>query len=135
MFLDATIKTLLQDTKKIAIIGAKDKDGQPVNMVGQYLLSAGYTVFPVHPVRNNVWGLPTYKHISSIPEPVEIINIFRASSHCYEHAKEILKLSWKPKCFWMQLGISSPLAGEILAAQDIQVIEDLCIKIEHERLL
>ncbi len=135
MFLDGTLKKILQDAKIIAIIGAKDKAGQPVDMVGRYLLAAGYTVYPVHPVRTNVWGLPTYKNMASLPEPVDIINVFRASPYCLGHAQEVLELDWKPQCFWMQLGIHSPEAGELLAAQGIKVIEDLCIKIEHKRLL
>ncbi len=135
MFLDGTIKSLLQDAKKIAIIGAKDKDGQPVNMVGRYLISMGFSIYPVHPKRENVWGLPTYKNINSLPEPVDIINVFRASAHCLGHAQEVLQLPWQPACFWMQSGISSSEAGQLLAPQGIKIIENLCIKTEHERLL
>ncbi len=135
MFLDETIKSLLQDTKNIAIIGAKDREGQPVNMVGRFLIAMGYSVYPVHPMRENVWGLQTYKSILELPEHVDIINVFRAPMHCLAHAQEVLELSLKPKCFWMQLGISSPEAGKLMSAQGIKVIENLCIKTEFERLM
>ncbi len=135
MFLDASLRDLLKQTKNIAIVGAKDKEGQPVDMVGRYLIAAGYTVYPVHPVRSTVWGLPTYKSVLTLPQPVDIINIFRASVYCAEHAKEILQLSWKPQCFWMQSGIHSPEAGKLLATKDIRIVEDMCIKTEHQRLL
>ncbi len=135
MFIDATLKNLFQNTKRIAIIGAKDKSGQPVDMVGRYLLAAGFTVYPVHPVRKIVWNLPAYKDMASLPEPVDIVNVFRAPSFCFGHAEEVLELAWKPRCFWMQLGIRSLEAGELLAQQQIRVIEDLCIKIEHQRIM
>ncbi len=135
MFLDATIQKILQNSKTIAIIGAKDKANHPVTMVGEYLLKAGYTVYPIHPVRSTVWGLPVYKNVAELPHAVDIINVFRAPEFCAEHAREVIALPWRPQCFWMQLGIRSQEAGTILAAERIQVVEDLCIKIEHERLL
>lgn len=54
---DTAIRTLLEESRVIAVIGAKDKAGQPVDDVGRYLMAAGYKVIPVHPVRQNVWGL------------------------------------------------------------------------------
>ncbi len=135
MFLNTELIELFQNTNSIAIIGAKDKQGQAVNMVGQYLLSVGYTVYPVHPVRKVVWGLPAYKDLASLPKAVDIVNVFRAPQYCLGHAQEVLKLRHKPLCFWMQQGIRSQDAGEILFKHGIKVIEDLCIKTEHERLV
>ncbi len=135
MFLDGTLKKLFQNTNSIAIIGAKDKPGQAVNMVGQYLLSRGFTVYPIHPVRKSAWGLTVYKDLASLPSPVDIVNVFRAPQYCLGHAKELLKLNWKPQCFWMQLGIHCAEAGELLSKQNMKVIEDLCIKTEYERLM
>ncbi len=135
MFLDATLENLFHNTKSIAIIGAKDKANQAVNMVGEYLLSCGFTIYPVHPMRKTVWGLPAYKDLKSLPSPVDIINVFRAPQYCPAHAKEVLELKWTPQCFWMQQGIKSQEAGELLFKQNIKVIEDLCIKTEHKRLM
>ena len=135
MLFDDDIRQLLQKTRSIAIVGAKDKAGQPVDRVGRSLLDAGYTVYPVHPVRERVWELPAYKCLADLPQPVEIVNIFRAPAYCPDHAREVLALPWKPLCFWMQEGIRSPEAGQLLFAAGIRVIEDLCIKTEHARLL
>lgn len=132
---DESLRDLLQATRVIAIIGAKDKPGQPVDRVGRYLLAAGYTILPVHPVRRSVWGLPAFPDCASLPQPADIINVFRAPQYCPGHAAEVLSLPWRPRAFWMQEGIRSPEAGRMLAAQGIRVIEDLCIKTEHIRLL
>ena len=101
------IRDVLQRSRSIAIVGAKDKAGQPVDRVGRYLLDKGYTIFPVHPVRKTVWGLTAYPDLASLPQPVDIIDLFRAPQYCPAHAQEVLALPWKPLCFWMQEGIRS----------------------------
>ncbi|RQD66818.1 MAG: CoA-binding protein [Desulfonatronovibrio sp. MSAO_Bac4] len=131
---DQDLKNLLQQARTIAIIGAKDKPGQPVDNVGRYLIDAGYRVVPVHPKRQNVWGLETWKSILDIPFPVDIIDLFRASDYCPAHAEEVLKLNYTPMCFWMQLGIRSQEAADILKKKPVMMVQDKCIKIEHQRL-
>jgi len=131
---DDTIRTLLNSARTIAVVGAKDKLGQPVDAVGRYLIQAGYIVWPVHPVRRNVWGLPTFPALAELPDKADIVNLFRAASACPEHAREVLALPWKPAAFWMQTGIRSPEAGEMLAGHGIRVMEDACIMVEHRRL-
>lgn len=133
MLLDNTLRTLLAEAHTIAIIGAKDKPG-PVDMVGRYLKAAGYTVIPVHPVRKDVWGLVTYRTLADIPVPVDVVNVFRAAEHCPAHAHEALALSPRPRLFWMQQGICSAEAGQLLAAGGIRVVEDACIMVDHRRL-
>lgn len=61
---DERLRAALAEAKTIAIVGAKDKQGQAVDDVGRYLIAAGYRVIPVHPVRKNVWGLNTYASLA-----------------------------------------------------------------------
>ena len=131
---DDTLRALLSSAKTIAIVGAKDKQGQPVDAVGRYLVQAGYAVWPVHPARRSVWGLHVFPSLAELPGPADIINLFRAASACPDHAREALARPWKPSAFWMQTGIRSPEAGQMLAAHGIRVIEDRCIMEEHRRL-
>lgn len=126
-----TLRSMLQNVRKIAIVGAKDEPGQAVDRVGRYLINAGYEIFPVHPVRANVWGLPTYKSIGDLPEPVDLVDLFRAEEFCTGHAREVLALVERPKVFWMQLGIRSPEAAAMLQKEGITVIEDACLMVEH----
>lgn len=132
---DTDLRTLLQNSRRIAILGAKDKAGQPVDTVGRYLLAQGYVIYPVHPARATVWGLEAFPDLAALPEPVDVIDVFRAPLHCPEHAREVLALPWRPKLFWMQLGVSSPEARALLAGTGITVVEDACLMVEHARLL
>ncbi len=131
---NTTLRTILKNSKTIAIIGAKDVPS-PVDMIGKYLIAKGYTVFPVHPMRKNVWGLETYKTINEIPFQIDIVNLFRASAHCPQIAQEVLALTKKPLCFWMQKDIFSEQAKNILKDTQITIVEDECIMVIHENLL
>lgn len=128
------METLLRTTRTIAVLGAKDKEGSPVDRVGRHLIARGFTVFPVHPARRDVWGLPTYKTLADIPHPVDMVNLFRNAQYCPEHARETLALSPLPRCFWMQSGIVSPEARALLEPAGVQVVEDACLMIEHAAL-
>ncbi len=135
LYSENLLREILTPPKTIAIIGAKDKQGQPVDMVGRYLLAAGFHVLPVHPMRKNVWGLQTYTKLAEIEEPIDIIDVFRASDFCPDHAREVLALPVQPQCFWMQSGIYSVEARHMFEGTDVYVVEDRCIMVEHRRLL
>lgn len=130
----ASLQNILEQARTIAIVGAKDKPGEAVDDVGRYLIKAGYTVIPVHPVRENVWGLPTYKTLADIPCPVDIVDVFRAAEYCEAHAHEAAALPHKPKVFWMQLGIHSDAAKKVAEAAGMTVVSDHCTKIEHRKI-
>ncbi|WP_207259588.1 CoA-binding protein [Desulfovibrio sp. Huiquan2017] len=121
---------LLREVKTIAVIGAVDKPGRPVDMVGRALIDMGFTVIPVHPKRTDVWGLATYPTLGDIPVPVDLVDVFRAPQFCPDHARETLALEPRPKVFWMQSGIVSPEARNILAGSGITVVEDHCTQVE-----
>lgn len=134
LYADSLLKKLLGPGKTIALVGAKDRPGTEVDMVGRYLLAAGFTVIPVHPARATVWGLPACKSLEAIDGPIDIVNLFRAPAHCPAHADEVLALARRPACFWMQSGIVSPEARQRLEPSGIVVVEDRCIMVEHRRL-
>ncbi len=130
---DAALRDLLAGVKNIAVIGAKDKPG-PVDRVGRWLIGAGYTVFPVHPVRKDVWGLPTYATLTDVPGPVDLVDVFRVPEHCPAHAQEAAALPARPRIFWLQLGIVSPEARKIAETAGMQVVEDACLMVDLQRL-
>lgn len=134
MLFDTQLERLFKENSVIAIVGAKDKAGSPVEHVGRYLIGQGYEVLPVHPVRKDVWDLPTYASLQDLPKVPDIVCFFRTSEACLEHAEEILALPWRPKVFWMQLGIGNKEAGELMAKEGVVVVEDACIETEHKRV-
>lgn len=131
---DQSLRELFCDTKTIAIIGAKDVPGQDVDRVGRYLLAQGYTVIPVHPKRRVVWGLDARPSVEMVDQ-ADMVVLFRAPQYCPGHAKEVLAMKSRPRCFWMQEGIASPEARRILQPEGIFVMEDRCVMVEHRRLL
>lgn len=135
LFHDSQLADIILKTKTIAVVGAKDAPSSPVNMVGRYLLEQGFRVLPVHPARKTVWGLPAWRSLADLPEPVDMVNLFRAAQFCPDHAREALALKPSPACFWMQTGIISPEARKILQDRHIFVVEDRCLMVEHRRLL
>jgi len=125
---------LLREVKTIAVVGAVDKPGRPVDMVGRALIEMGFTVIPVHPKRTDVWGLTTYPALADIPVAVDLVDVFRAPQFCPDHAREVLAMDPLPQIFWMQSGITSPKAREILAGSGITVVEDRCTKVEMQAM-
>lgn len=133
LYNDKELAALLSEVKTIAVVGAVDKPGRPVHGVGLAMIDMGFDIIPVHPKRSDVWGLPTYPSVNDIPVPVDVVDLFRNAQFCPDHAREVLKMDPLPKCFWMQSGIISPEAREILAGSGITVIEDRCLKVEFQR--
>lgn len=124
----------LEKVKTIAVVGASDKPGRPVDMVARQLMDWGYKVVPVHPKRKEVWGLPAYPSVTDIPVPVDVVDLFRNPQFCPDHAREVLAMTPLPAIFWMQQGIRSPEAREILAGSGVTVVEDVCLKVELVRM-
>ena len=137
MLFDDQLRAMLARARRVAIIGAKDNPGAPVNHVGRYLLNAGFDVMPVHPVRKQAWGIPTAHSILELPErgfEPDIICLFRASQYCEGHAQEVLQLPKLPQIFWMQEGIRSAEAGTLMFKAGVKVVEDRCIETVHKAL-
>lgn len=125
------LTALLSEVKTIAVVGAVDKPGRPVDRIGRYLMEAGFEVLPVHPKRTGVWGLTTYPSLTDLDRSVDLVNLFRRAEFCPDHAREVLAMTPRPTGFWMQSGIISPEARAVLKGSGLTVIEDRCIMVEH----
>lgn len=133
LYNDKELAALLAEVKTIAVVGAVDKPNRPVDGVGRTMMQMGFDIIPVHPTRKDIWGLETYKSVKDIPIQVDVVDLFRNEQFCPEHAREVLSMKPAPKCFWMQSGIVSEEARQILAGSGIAVIEDRCLKVELQR--
>ncbi len=134
MIADQELKTLLAEVKTIAVVGASDRPGRPVDLVGRYLMQAGFDVIPVHPARREVWGMSAWRNLADVDRPIHCVNLFRAAKHCPAHAREVLALASPPLVFWMQSGITSLEAWAILASTGIRLVQDRCLMVDHQRL-
>ena len=137
---DLQIKQILQEAKTIAILGLSPDESKPSNKVAKYLLEQGYRVIPIYPKGGEILGITAYCTLQEAfsgeakKGGIDILNIFRKSEAILGIAKEVLSLEAKPKCVWVQLGLFSPKYKEILENQGISYFENLCIKLEHQRL-
>lgn len=123
---------LLRCAKTIAMVGLSPKENRPSNMVGRYLLSVGYTIFPVNPGHTEILGQPCYAQLSAIPAKIDIVDIFRRSEDVLPIVEEAVKLG--AGAIWMQLGIINLEAAEFARRNGLVVIMDRCIKIDHSNM-
>lgn len=130
------IKKDLKKAKKIAIVGLSPDTQKDSNEVARYLQQQGFKIIPIYPKEERILGEKVYRSIQEALENecVDILVIFRKSEICEQIATEVLASKNLPKVFWMQLGISNLAAKNILESSGIAVIEDKCIKIEHQNL-
>jgi len=129
---DAGIRTLLESTKRIAVLGIKTADsGQPAYSVPGYAQRAGYEVVPVpvyYPDVTEILGEKVYRKINDIPGPVDMVDVFRRPKDIDAHVDDII--AKKPKSVWFQLGIRNDAAAEKLAKAGIDVVQDRCLMVE-----
>lgn len=130
--MNTTAQKLMQDTKTIAIVGVSNKPDRASNRVAVYLKNAGYTLYFVNPQYDEVLGQPCYATLSDIPDPVEMVDIFRRSEDCLPIAEEAVKIG--AKSIWLQLGISNPDCKALAEKNGIAYVEDACTKIVHAEL-
>jgi uncharacterized protein len=124
---DAGMAAILADTKRIAVLGIKTEAqrGQPAFYVPEYMAEAGYEIVPVpvyYPDAVEILGEPVYRALAEIPEPVDMVNVFRRPHDIPPHLPDIL--ASKPRVVWMQLGISHEAVAEALARAGIKVVQD-----------
>ncbi|WP_429842385.1 CoA-binding protein [Brevibacillus sp. FIR094] len=129
-------RQLLEDAKTIAVVGLSNKPDRTSYMVSQAMQNVGYTIIPVNPViaGETVLGEKVLGSLTEIDQPVDIVNVFRRSEDMMPVAKEALKMQNKPKVFWMQQGIANEEAAKLVADQGIEVVQDMCIKVDHALL-
>ena len=126
------IRSILQATKTIAVVGLSPKTNRPSNMVARYLLKAGFTVIPVNPGHDTILGLPCYPSLSSIPQPVDLVNIFRRAQDIPPIVEEAINIG--AQTIWMQQGIIHEDAAKNAIMAGLAVVMDRCIKVDHGML-
>jgi predicted CoA-binding protein len=126
-------RQLLEEAKTIAVVGLSNKPERTSYMVAEVMQHAGYRIIPVNPsiAGETVLGEKAVASLAEIDEPVDIVNVFRRSEDIMPVAQDALQMKNKPKAFWMQQGIANEEAAALLEQQGIDVIMDLCIKVDH----
>jgi predicted CoA-binding protein len=123
---------ILRDAKTIAVVGASPRAGRTSNGVMRYLQRAGYRCIPVNPNAAEVLGEPSYPSLLDVPEPVDVVDVFRRPEHCAAVAADAAAAG--ASALWLQLGIRSPEARRIALEAGIDYVEDACTAVVHRRL-
>ena len=127
------IKSILQQVKHIALVGASDKPHRASYGVMAYLLEQGYQVTPVSPklAGQNLLGQKVYATLAEIPHPIDMVDVFRNSEVAYGVAEEAIAI--KAKVLWLQLGVINEQAEQLATEAGLQVVMDRCPKIDIPR--
>jgi uncharacterized protein len=132
---DAQLREILVQARTIAVVGLSDKPDRDSNEIARYLQSVGYRVVPVNPMLTEVLGEKAYPSLSAIPPDVriDIVDIFRRSDQVPPIVDEAI--ARQDRVVWMQLGVEHAQATAKARAAGLTVFENLCIMVQHRRLL
>jgi uncharacterized protein len=133
---DAYISGILTECRTIALVGASPNEARPSFGVMRFLLGKGYKVTPVNPGQagKEILGQKVAATLADLPEPADMIDVFRASDAIAALTDDILALAWRPKAVWMQLAIRNDAAAALFEAAGIKVVMNRCPAIEIPRL-
>lgn len=127
------IQQALLSAETIAIVGLSSNTLRASNFVGFYLQRHGYRVIPVNPREDEILGERSYASLRDVPDPVDIVNVFRAPHALPDIARDAVAIG--AKTLWCQFGVINEEGARIAAAGGLTVIMDRCIKVEHARYI
>ncbi|NKB61960.1 MAG: CoA-binding protein [Gammaproteobacteria bacterium] len=127
-----TLRNILKQNKTIAVVGLSAKWHRPSFFAAKYMQQHGYQIIPVNPNYDEILGEKCYPDLKSIPHEVHIVDLFQRSETAVDYAHQAIDIN--ARVLWLQLGVINQEAKQIAEAQNIQVVMDRCVKIEHARL-
>lgn len=126
-------RDVLSAARVIAVVGFSDNPSRTSHQIGRYLMRAGYTVYPVNPTVERIGELKSYPSLADVPEPIDIVNVFRRSEYLAGVIEEAIGVG--AKLVWAQLGVSSTQAAERAADAGLPLIMNNCIKVTHAAVM
>jgi len=128
------IKEILSKYKTIAMIGVSKDLTKASTIVMKYMQKYGYKVIPVNPSAKGerILGEEVFEKLEDITTPIDIVDVFRPSAEAFGYAKDTVNIG--AKVLWLQLGIRSPEAKEMLQSKNIEYIDNRCTKMEYQKI-
>lgn len=127
------IRRLLEQARVIAVVGHSDNPQRTSYRIAVYLREVGYRVHAVNPTIQEVDGQPVYPSLAEVPEPIDIVDVFRRSEFLDEVMDQAIAVG--AKAVWAQLGVFDEAAGRKAEAAGLEVVMDRCIMVDHRNLL
>ena len=129
---DNVMRDVLTNAKVIAVVGHSDKPERTSYRIAQFLQEIGYNVYPVNPLVNEIDGQPSYSSLKDVPEPVDIVNVFRRSEYLSAIVDEAIAVN--ARTVWAQLGVYDQQSAQKALDAGLNIVMDACIKVEYLRL-
>ena len=130
---DDQVRTLLRESKTIALVGASPRPWRDSNGIMQVLLAAGFSVVPVNPNYDEVLGRACVPDLRSVPEPIDIVDIFRRPEAILPLIEEAILV--RAKAIWMQPGAFLEVAAKKASDAGLLVVAGRCIAVDYRRLV
>ncbi len=128
----AQLRRILKENHTIAVVGLSADWFRPSYFAAKYMQEHGFRIIPVNPKYDEILGEKCYPDLKSIPEQVDIVDVFRKPQDCVPIAREAVDIG--AKVLWMQIGVINDEAARIAADAGLEVVMDRCVKIEYARL-
>lgn len=125
----STPQEILARSVTIAVVGASRDPGKTAYAVPLQMLRHGWRVIPVNPFADEIWGERCYHSLAEVPEPIDLVNVFRPSEQATAVVREALKVG--TKAIWLQQGIVSPEGRRLAEAAGVEYVEDRCVAVER----
>lgn len=127
-----TLRRVLREARTVAIVGLSADWHRPSYFAAKYMQEHGYRIVPVNPKYDQILGEKCYPDLQSIPEPVDLVDVFRKAEDCPSVAEGAVRI--RANVLWLQLGVISEEAKRIAQAGGLVVVMNRCVKIEYARL-
>ena len=128
----AELRRILKTNHTIAVIGLSADWYRPSYFAAKYMQEHGFRIIPVNPKYDEILGEKCYPNLKAIPEPVDIVDVFRKPDDCAPIAQDAVAIG--AKVLWLQLGVVNEEAARVAEAGGLEVVMDRCVKIEYARL-
>ena len=128
----AQLRRRLKENHTIAIVGLSADWYRPSYFAAKYMQEHGFRIIPVNPKYTEILGEKCYPDLKSIPEKVDMVDVFRKSADCPPIAKEAVAIG--AKVLWLQLGVENDEAKAIAESGGLEFVQNRCVKIEYARL-
>lgn len=129
---EASLHSLLENARRIAVVGLSPKPHRDSNRIGRYLLEHGYAVIPVYPREATILGQRVYRRVQDVPGEIDIVDVFRRSEELARVTDDALAA--RAKALWFQLDCIDEQSAARAAAAGLVVVMDRCIMVDHGRL-
>ncbi|RKE85229.1 CoA-binding protein [Rhizobium sp. AG855] len=132
-YLNDYLAEILKSAHNVAVVGASTNDHRPSHWISGFLLGKGYRVFPVNPAHagGTILGQRVYASLSDIPEPIDLVDVFRRSDQLDQIVEEVLTMTPHPKAIWCQLGVRDDAAAARAEAAGIKMVMNRALVSEY----